>query len=174
VQNASPTGLFIQIYEPDLRSWVPLKSTYHPGNHTVTALAPHLSLVTLSWLDASCLLGPAVCADVLFQKDIKHFTSAVVDNIQEVFGTQEPDEKCNSEADPNWKVHSSLKQLSGCVITSGSNSNEVHVRNPLLLPMVVRQPPGAPHATFEMQPYIIKHNPELTTFITAASGSSLS
>jgi hypothetical protein len=163
VKGASPTGLFIQIYEPDLRSWVPLESTYHPVSHTVTATAPHLSLVTLSWMDVSCILGPAACAAVLFQRDLKHFASAVVSNVKDVFKGQDKDEDCQTKADPAWKVHSSLKQLSGCLISSPSPA-VVHVRNPLLLPMVVRQPPGAPHATIWVQPYM--HNPELSTFLT--------
>jgi hypothetical protein len=165
VKGASPTGLFIQVYEPDLRSWVPLESTYHPASHTVTATAPHLSLVTLSWMDVSCILGPAACAAVLFQQDLKHFASAVVSNVKDVFKGQDKDEDCQTKADPAWKVHSSLKQLSGCLISSTSPA-VVHVRNPLLLPMVVRQPPGAPHATIELQPYMLDHNPELSTFLT--------
>ncbi|HEU5392134.1 MAG TPA: hypothetical protein VFV73_40210 [Streptosporangiaceae bacterium] len=164
VKNASPTGLYIQIYEPDLRSWVPLKSTYHPGARTVTATAPHLSKVTLSWTDVGCALAPEVCAAVVFTKVAKHLASDVVTNIEDVFKKQDKDEDCASKADPAWKVSSSLKQLSGCVLSSGSP--QVHVRNPLLLPMTVRQPTGAPHATIELQPYMLDQNPELTTFVT--------
>jgi hypothetical protein len=164
VKKASPFGLYIQIYEPDLLSWVPLKSTYHPDSKTVTATAPHLSIVTLSWMDVSCLLGPEVCAPVVFNQVLKHFASGIVANIKEVFKKQDKDEDCASKADTTWKVNSSLKQLSGCVISSGSP--EVHVRNPLLLPMTIRQPTGAPHATIELQPYMLAQNPELTTFLT--------
>jgi hypothetical protein len=164
VKNASPAGLYIQIYEPALRSWVPLKSTYHRAAQTVTATAPHLSLVSLSWTDVTCLVIGPICTAALFAKVTKHFTSDIVSNIRELFPGQEDDE-CDSKGDQAWVVKSSITKLSGCVISS-ETPPEVRVQNPLLFPMVVRQPQGAPHASLGQQPYMTSGPPELSTFLT--------
>ena len=162
VAHARPDGLYVQIFEPALGSWIPLRSVYHAASHTVTAVAPHLSLVSLSWSDVTCVV---TCPAAAFAKVIKHFGSDVIDNIKDAWSpTQEPDD-CPSDADKNWSVRSTITKLTGCVVTS-SASPEVQVRNPLLLPMTIRQPPDAPYASITRQPWAGACIAELSTFMT--------
>ena len=162
VAHARPDGLYVQIFEPALGSWIPLRSVYHAASHTVTAGAPHLSLVSLSWSDVACVV---TCPAAAFAKVIKHFGSDVIGGIKEAWSpTQEPDD-CPSDADKNWSVRSTITKLTGCVVTS-SVSPVVQVENPLLLPMTIRQPPGAPYASITRQPWAAGLHPELSTFMT--------
>ena len=162
VAHATPDGLYIQIFEPALGSWVPLRSVYHAASHTVTAVAPHLSLASLSWSDVICAV---TCPAAAFVKVIKHFGSDVIGNIREAWSPTQEHDDCPSAADKGWSVRSSITRLTGCVVTS-SASPVVQVENPLLLPMTIRQPPGAPYASITRQPWAAGLHPELSTFMT--------
>ena len=172
VPGATPAGLFIQIFEPALGSWIPLRSTYRPASQTVTATAPHLSLVSLTWTVLKCAV---TCPAELLAKLVKRFTSDIVTDIKASFPPKQNHDQCTSEADKQWSVGSTIKQLSGCVIDSG-HPPQAQVENPLLLPMTIRQPSGAPHADLTQQPYLGKV-PELSSLITGlmdwASGATL-
>jgi hypothetical protein len=85
--GASPAGLYIQIYEPALGSWIPLESIYNPSKHTVTAVAPHLSYVSLGWTDIKCAVE---CPAELFAKLVKRFAADIVDNIKEACSPSTP------------------------------------------------------------------------------------
>jgi hypothetical protein len=160
VPGATPAGLYIQIFEPALGSWIPLRSTYDPGTRTVTATAPHLSLVSLAWTDVKCAV---TCPATLFAKVLKRFASDIVGNIDEAWSPAQEDDQCAGSADANWTVRSSISQLTGCVI-DGESSPVAQERNPLLLPMRVWQPAGAPHASLANQPYLAD-GPDLTALI---------
>lgn len=156
VAHATSAGLYIQIYEPALATWIPLRPTYHPASHTVTATAPHLSLVGLVWGDLTCAV---TCPAKFIAKLVKRLGSDVVSNLKQAWSPkQEPDE-CPGKADKNWAVRSTIKQLSGCVIDAPAPV--VQVENPLLLPMAIRQPLGAPHSSLSQQPSIAGGHPEL-------------
>ena len=162
VAHAAPDGLYIQIFEAALGSWIPLRSVYHADSHTVTAVAPHLSLVSLSWSGVTCLV---TCPAAAFVKVIKHFGSDVIGSIKAAWSPKQEPDDCASDADRNWSVRSSIKKLTGCVVTS-SASPAVQVENPLLLPMTIRQPPGAPYASVTRQPWAVGLHPELSTLMT--------
>jgi len=161
VAHATPAGLYIQVYEPALATWIPLRSTYHPASHTVTATAPHLSLAGLVWSDLTCAV---TCPAKFIAKLVKRLGSDVVSNLKQAWSPkQEPDE-CPGKADKNWAVRSTIKHLSGCVIDAPAPV--VQVENPLLLPMAIRQPLGAPHSSLSQQPSIAGGHPELTSLVT--------
>jgi hypothetical protein len=161
VPGASPAGLYIQIYEAALGSWIPLESAYNQSKRTITATAPHLSLVSLGWTGVKCAVE---CPVKLFAKAAGRFASDIVGNINDAWSPkQEPDECANSAA-PGWAVTSSIRQLSGCVVGAGS-SLTAQEQNPLLLPMRVWQPPGAPHASITHQPYMTSGHTDLTALI---------
>ena len=161
VAHATPVGLYIQIFEPALGSWIPLKSVYHAASHTVMAVAPHLSLVSLAWSGVKCV----VTCTVAFVKAVKRFGSDMIGNIKDAWSPAQEHDDCAADADKNWSVRSSIFKLSGCVVTPGS-SPAVQVENPLLLPMTIRQPPGAPYAAVTQQPWAVSLHPELSTLMT--------
>jgi hypothetical protein len=161
VPGASPAGLYIQIYEPALGSWIPLESTYDPSKHTVTATAPHLSYVSLGWTDIKCAVE---CPARLFAKAVNRFASDIVDNIKQAWSPKQEQDECAKSAAPDWTVRSSIKQLSGCIVDGGS-SLTAQEQNPLLLPMRVWQPAGAQHASVTQQPYMTGGHPDLTALI---------
>jgi hypothetical protein len=161
VPGASPAGLYVQIYEPELGSWIPLQSTYDPSKHTVTATAPHLSYVSLGWTGIKCAVE---CPARLFAKVAGRFASDIVGNIKEAWSPSQEQDECAKSAAPGWAVTSSISQLSGCIVGAGS-SLTAQEQNPLLLPMRVWQPPGAPHASITQQPYMSNGHPDLTALI---------
>ena len=166
VPHATPDGLYIQVFEPALNSWIPLRSVYHPASHTVTAAAPHLSVFGLSWSDVACAV---TCPAAAFLKVIKRFGSTVIDNIKEAWSPKQEPDDCSTDADKSWSVHSGIRKLSGCVVTSKS-SPVVQVENPLLLPMTIWQPPGAPHASLTQQPWATHVLPEaLSVLLTGVA-----
>jgi len=162
VAHATPTGLYIQIFEPALGSWIPLRSVYHAASHTVTAVAPHLSLVSLAWSDVTCVV---TCTAAAFVKAVKRFGSDVIGNIEDAWSPGQEHDDCAADADKNWSVRSNISKLSGCVVTSGS-SPAVQVENPLLLPMTIWQPQGAPYASVTQQPWAASLHPELSAMMT--------
>jgi hypothetical protein len=173
VPGASPAGLYIQIFEPSLDSWIPLASKYHPSSRTVTAMAPHLSVVSLAWTAVGCVV---TCPAAIVAKVAKRFTADIVTNIKEAFPPKQNRDQCAARADKRWSVQSSIERLSGCVIDS-AGAPEVQVENPMLLPMTIRQPRGAPPASLSQQPYLTGAHPELSSLVTGVidwtSGATL-
>ena len=157
VTDATPDGLYIQVFEPALGSWIPLRSVYHAASRTVTAVAPHLSLVSLVWDGVKCVV---TCAAI-----IKRFASDLVGNLKEAWSPEQEHDDCTDDADKGWSVQSSIRKLSGCVIDSAA-SPVVQVENPLLFPVTIRQPPGAPPASLAQQPYMVGQHPELSSLVT--------
>ena len=129
VAHATPVGLYIQIFEPALGSWIPLKSVYHAASHTVMAVAPHLSLVSLAWSGVKCV----VTCTVAFVKAVKRFGSDMIGNIKDAWSPAQEHDDCAADADKNWSVRSSISKLSGCVVTPGS-SPAVQGAEPLAAP----------------------------------------
>jgi hypothetical protein len=173
VPDATTAGLYIQVFEPSLGSWIPLASTYHPASQTVTATAPHLSLLSLTWTEIKCAV---TCPAKLLAKIIDKFTGAIVANIKDAFPPKQDPDQCTAKADKQWSVQSSIAKLSGCVIDSGT-APEAEVENPMLLPVTIRQPSGAPRAELIGQPYLTGKHLALSALVTGlmdwASGATL-
>jgi hypothetical protein len=58
----STSNLFIAVYEPGLRMWVPLASHYDPAVQTLSAVAPHFSAFRKMVVNGAKAVGSAVTA----------------------------------------------------------------------------------------------------------------
>jgi hypothetical protein len=171
VPNASPVGLSIQVFEPAVGSWIPLQSTYNAKSHTVTATSPHLSWFSLHWfavaVSAACAAGvPDACGAIAIADSAKALLANALKDFWDAWSPAQVSDDCAKEADKAWKVESSVRQLSGCVIDSPGSSPVIQVENPLLLPMVIRPPAGAPHAGLADQPFLTGAHPDLSSLLT--------
>ena len=146
--GGSGSQLYVELYEPALATWLPLRSSYDPATRTVSAVAPHLSTVALGWVVTKLARAVSAAASAVAMT-VAQFTKSFVSEVKDTLSPPQQSDHCDSEADSDWIVRSRISRLTGCVSTSGAHP--LLLENPLLVPLDVRQPPGPAHASLLAQ-----------------------
>lgn len=148
--GGSAKDLFVELYEPYLGLWIPLRSTYSAASSVVSAVTPHLSTVSLGWIvtQAAQAAFPGILitpATALAAKFAKSFAS----EMEEALSPRQQHDACGQEADKDWSVSTQVQHLYGCVSTR--SGNHLLMEDRLLVPMDVAQPPGPARASLELE-----------------------
>jgi hypothetical protein len=147
--GGSPSNLYVELYEPALHTWFPLASTYNAASHTVSAIAPHLSTISLGWVVEKLAetIFPGV-GGIAVALTAKEFTKSFIAQFREAVSPPQQHDDCATLADKAWQVVPRIAHLSGCI---ASGSRALRMENHLLVPMDVGQPPGSAHASLLLQ-----------------------
>jgi hypothetical protein len=146
--GGSGSQLFVELYEPALQTWFPLRSRYDAATRTVSAVAPHLSTVALGWVVTKLARAISVGVSAVAMTAAE-FTKSFVSEVKDTLSPEQQSDGCDSRADSDWIVRSRISRLTGCISTS--DAHPLLLENPLLVPLDVGQPPGPAHASLLAQ-----------------------
>jgi hypothetical protein len=161
----SPSNLFIAIYEPGLRMWVPLASHYDSSAQTLSAVAPHFSSLRKMIVNGTKEVGAAVAGGAKtvlnaatgayeVAKDevtgLMELTQQFYDGISKgvslvIAAASDPHQEpadCG-KADPSYSITVSQQADKFPACVTSASETVLAMENHFLIPYGFKPPPGA-------------------------------
>lgn len=164
-KTSSAANVFIAVYNPGLKVWVPLATTIDSVHHQLVAVAPHFSLFRKFVVDPiSKVWDKAVTGLDALRRIIETSWRSIAD----IASPRQEKAECDA-ADPDHDVTATLPQLHGCVVSEGEEA-ELRLENRLLIPLDVN-----PAAGVDVGPFTEEGKEDnivllLTRFLQSGSG----
>lgn len=150
-KGVTPTNLGMAVFDPNLDAWIPLGSTVNAQTHTVSALAPHFSLISLIFLDpakkivhvAGYVISTVINGTITIARWFEDLLGKLlVSTIKDLFGIA-PTLTCSPvSSDLVVEAKSILNRLTACAQSASNGDESLRIRNGYGFPLRVNTFPS--------------------------------